>query len=162
MLFSRDPGSKERAERKRRAESAFKSGELPKNPPAELKDAPTGRAAWRALMRAHDQLPGELFTGLDRGFLVGYCLAVQARQRAIDLERKVSELFEKGNTALQNLLKVRVELRMATRLVSDLEKQLYGTPKSRAGVTPETKQPTAQEVVARELADLDLWMEDDE
>lgn len=159
-LLSRPAGSQARADKKLSAESAFKAGELPKNPPAALKDAPAGRAAWRALMRAHGQLPGELFNGLDRDCLLNYCLAVEARAQALTLAGKVAKLFDEGTTDLQSLLKVRAELRMATRLVGDLEKQLYATPKSRGGVSPAKRSPSPEEVIEHELYQLDRILED--
>ena len=87
-------------------------------------------------MREHEKLPGELLSGLDRAFLVNYCLAVEARARALDLEGVVTKRYSEGAADLKELLAVRAELRQATRLISDMEKQIYGTPKSRAGVTP--------------------------
>jgi hypothetical protein len=105
-------------------------------------------------MRAHDALPGELFNQLDRGFLVGYCLAVEGRSRALELERKIAQAYDAGQAVLQDLLRVRVELRQSTRLVADLEKQIYGTPKSRAGVSPPGREATAEEVIERELAEI--------
>lgn len=160
LIFSQKAGSSRRERRKRQAEAGWKSGELPRKPPAELKDAPAGRAAWRALLRAHDQLPGDIFNLLDRGFLIGYCLAVQSRARALELERKISGLFDEEKAPLQDLLKVRTELRMATRLVADLEKQLFATPKARGGVAPPARQPTPEEVIAHELEALDDLFED--
>jgi len=155
LILSRKPGSEVREERKRKAEGAFQAGSLPKGPPAELKGMLTARRAWRKLKKAHDQLPGQLFNGLDRGFLVGYCLAVEARQRALDLEGEVRKRFEEGKFDLENLIKVRAELRMAIRLCSDLEKQLYASPKSRGGVDPGARELTPEEVIERELQDLD-------
>jgi hypothetical protein len=137
------------------AESAFRSGALPKNPPAALAGMPAARAAWRSLLRAHATLPGELFNGLDRDFLIGYCLAVQARQRAMDLEKSVLEQYETGRAKLIELLKARVELRQTLRLVADLEKQIYATPKSRGGVSPEPREETPEQVIERELDELD-------
>jgi len=155
LILSRDPGSKTREKKKKRAESAFAAGQLPHNPPAELKDMPAARAAWRSLMRAHGRLPGELFNGLDRGFLVGYCLAVQARAKAQELADQMTAKYTKGEAAMDVLLKARVELRMTIRLVSDLEKQLYCTPKSRGGVAPAAREKTPEELIADELAELD-------
>jgi hypothetical protein len=110
-ILSREPGSEPRRQRKNSAESAFKAGQLPHTPPAELKSMPAARAAWRGLMRAHDQLPGELFNGLDRGFLIGYCLAVEARQRAIDLQNALTDKYKAGHMPadLKDLLAARVE-----------------------------------------------------
>jgi hypothetical protein len=155
LILSKKPGSKVREERKRKAEEAFQSGTLPQGPPVELRGMPAAQKAWRKLKKAHDQLPGQLFNGLDRGFLIGYCLAVQARQRALDLEGEARKRFEERSFALEDLIKVRTELRMATRLVADLEKQLYATPKSRGGISPEPRELTAEELVKRELQDLD-------
>ena len=119
----------------------MQGSQLPRNPPRELIGMAVARAAWRSLMREHRKLPGELLSGLDRAFLIGYCLAVEARARALDLEHKATLLCATGQVDLKSLLSVRAELRQATRLVSDLEKQIYGTPKSRAGVTPEPRKP---------------------
>ncbi|MDR3577234.1 MAG: hypothetical protein P4L50_25515 [Anaerolineaceae bacterium] len=162
--MSRDPGAKTRLDRKKAGESAFEAGQLPNNPPAELKGMPAARAAWRALMRAHSQLPGDLFNGLDRGFLVGYCMAVQARQRAIELQEILAANYKlRGLPAdLQDLLKSRMELRQSIRLVSDLEKQLYATPKSRGGVSPAARELTPDEIIAREVAELNKQINEDE
>lgn len=155
LILSRKPGSAAREEKKRAAEEAFRSAGLPKAPPAELKGMPAAQRAWRKLMKAHAQLPGQLFNGLDRGFLIGYCLGVQARQRALDLEKDCQKRFDEGSFALEDLIKVRAELRMATRLVIDMEKQIYATPKSRGGISPEPREESPEEVIDRELGDLD-------
>lgn len=142
LILSRKPGSEAREDRKQKAEKAFRAGDLPKSPPADLKGMSVARNTWRRLMKIHDQLPGQLYNSLDRGFLIGYCLAVQARQNALQLEADTYQGFQEGRFELDDLLKVRAEARMATRLASDLEKQLYGTPKSRGGVNPEAKETT--------------------
>ncbi|MHB0923019.1 MAG: hypothetical protein ACYC3H_03520 [Bellilinea sp.] len=162
LLFSRKPGSAARSQRKKAAESAFHAGDLPLNPPPELKGLPDGRRAWRELMRAHDQLPGELFNQLDRGFLVGYCLARQARADAQQLAADLGREYKKSGVGFDYLLKARVELRQATRLVADLEKQIYATPKSRAGVSPESRPLTDQELIDRELNEMDRLLLDRE
>jgi hypothetical protein len=141
LLFQRDTGGRARLARKRAAESAFQAGRLPKNPPAELSGA-AARAAWRAALRAHSHLPSQLFNELDRSFLIGYCLAVQARADALDLAADLGKKYKAGEEKLPALIKARAELRMATRLVSDLEKQLYMTPKARAGVNPPPPEQT--------------------
>lgn len=151
LILSRKPGSTVRAERKRKSESAFQAGSLPTSPPAELRDAPAGRAAWRSLIRAHSQLPGELYNGLDRGILVSYCLAVQARSEAAALERDLTGRYQAGAVELRDLLAARVELRMSTRLLIDMQKQLYLSPKSRGGVTPPEREASAEEIIDREM-----------
>jgi hypothetical protein len=110
-------------------------------------------------MKAHELLPGELFNGLDRVFLVDYCMAVQSRHNAVDLESKVKKLFEEGEAELEDLIRARAELRMATRLVVDFSKQAYLTPKSRGGVTPDDRELTPEEIVERELEELDFLTE---
>ncbi len=162
LLFSRKPGSAVRSQRKKAAESAFHAGGLPLNPPPELKGLPYARRAWRELMRAHDQLPGELFNQLDRGFLVGYCLARQARADALQLATNLGKEYTKSGIGFDNLLKARVELRQTTRLVADLEKQIYATPKSRAGVSPESRELTPEELIERELKEVDKLLIDRE
>ncbi len=121
------------------AEALMKGTQLPLNPPGALKGMKAARAAWRGLMREHAKLPGQLLSGLDKAFVINYCLAVEARARAMELEDAVNQRYSEGEVELKELLSVRAELRQATRLVSDLEKQLYATPKSRAGVTPESR-----------------------
>jgi hypothetical protein len=154
LFLSRKPGSEPRAERKRRAESAFAGGSLPNAPPAELAGMPAAKHAWRKLMRAHAALPGELFNGLDRGFLIGYCLAVQGRENALELSNQLTEKYSKGEADIKELIQVRTELRQSIRLVSDLEKQLYATPKSRGGVAPAPREATPEEIIANELREL--------
>jgi hypothetical protein len=154
-ILSREDRNKKRTQRKSDAESSFRTGALPRNPPAALAGMKAAQSAWRALMRAHAELPGELFNALDRDFVLGYCLAVQARQKALDLEKAVAQKWEAGEVELGALLAVRVELRQSLRLVADLEKQIYASPKSRGGVSPAPREETPEEVVERELNDLD-------
>jgi hypothetical protein len=154
-ILSKKTHDRKRAEAKAEAEAAFRSGGLPKSPPIELKGMPAGRRAWVKLLRAHEQLPGELYNALDRECLIGFCQSVQARQRALELEEEIRKRFEDGRGELEDLLRVRAELRMATRLVVDMQKQLFATPKSRGGVNPESRELTPEEVVERELGDLD-------
>lgn len=158
LLFSRKPGSAPREKRKRAAESAFAAGALPKNPPGELAGMKAARRAWREVMQAHEQLPGELFNALDRGFLIGYCLARQGRQDSLELAAQLAKDYKEGKTGMTALLAARVELRQATRLVADLEKQLYGTPKSRAGVSPAPRELSDDELIDRELSEVDKML----
>jgi hypothetical protein len=158
LILSRKPGSAAREQRKRAAESSFSSGALPKNPPGELAGMKQARRAWREVMQAHDQLPGELFNALDRGFLIGYCLARQARQDSLELAAQLTKDYKAGIADLKGLIAVRVELRQATRLVADLEKQLYGTPKARAGVSPSPRELTDDELVDQELSEVDKML----
>jgi hypothetical protein len=144
-IFNKDQGGRDRLDRKRTAEVLMQGSQLPRNPPASLTGMTFARAAWRSLMREHRKLPGELLSGLDKSFVIGYCLAIEARARALDLEGAVNNRYLEGTSDLKELLSVRAELRQATRLVSDLEKQIYGTPKSRAGVTPEPRKPEEKE-----------------
>jgi phage terminase small subunit len=153
-ILSREDRNKKRAARKEKAESAFRTGALPKSPPAALDGMKAARAAWRALMRAHANLPGELFNGLDRDFLINYCLAVEARARALELEATITKKFITGELVIDVLIKARVELRQTIRLVADLEKQVYATPKSRGGVAPAAKELTPEQIVQREMDEL--------
>lgn len=202
-LFSRETHDAARAQRKQAAESAFHSRvRLPKSPPAQLDGLPAAQAAWRALLKVHSDLPADLLSGLDRDFLIGYCLAVQMRTNALELERIVTERYRAGQAELSDLrelvsavidrcqagkeelsellklenlvtdrrqaaqaeyselIKARAELRQTVRLVSDLEKQIYATPKSRAGVVPLAREESPQEVVEREMRDLDRLLEE--
>jgi len=160
LIFSKKPGSEVRRAAKVKAESAFKAGALPQKPPADLAGMPEARAAWRQLMRAHRALPGELFNELDRDYLIAFCLAVQARARALDLERAMSLKWAAGEVDISTLLSTRSELRQTIRLCSDLSKQLFATPKSRGGVTPSARQPTPEEVVDFELQQLNKILGD--
>jgi hypothetical protein len=156
LILSRKPGSTIREDRKREAEDAFRANDLPNSPPPELYGMHVAQKTWRQLMKANSELPDNIFNGLDKGFLINYCQAVEAKQRALDLEDECRQRFERGELELENLLKTRIELRMATRLVADLEKQLYATPKSRAGVNPRARELTTEELISRELSDLDF------
>lgn len=156
LILSRKPGSTIREEKKRESEEAFHANDLPKTPPQELHGMPAAKKAWRRLMKANSELPDDLFNTLDKGFLINYCQAVEAKQRALDLEEEARQSYQEGQINLEDLIKTRVELRMATRLIADLEKQLYATPKSRAGVNPRTRELSTEELISRELSDLDF------
>jgi hypothetical protein len=140
LIFSKKPASSTRRRRKEEAESGFMGSNLSPIPPVELRGMAAARRAWRKIMSAHSKLPGQLFNGLDRDFLIGYCLAIQARHNALQLEKDITKKYSEGVVELADLLKCRTELRMSTRLVGDLEKQMYGTPRSRGGVTPPPKE----------------------
>lgn len=155
LIFSREStGNRGRVKKKREAEELSASNGLPKNPPSELKGMREARRAWRTLMRAENRLPGKVFNDLDLGFLIGYCLAVQARQRALELEAAASNKFRNGEIDLAALIKVRVELRQSIRLVSDLEKQLYGTPRARGGVTTPAKEIDPMELELERIGNM--------
>jgi hypothetical protein len=155
-ILSRETHDRSRAEGKLEAEEAFRAAGLPKSPPIELRGMKTAQRAWRRLMKANSQLPADLFNALDKGFLINYCQAVEAKQKAMELENECYLNYQEGRLDLESMIKSRVELRMATRLVADLQKQIYGSPKSRGGVNPESKELTAEELIARELEELDL------
>jgi phage terminase small subunit len=161
LIFSREnEGNNSRVKAKREAEERVKAGALPKSPPAELADMPAAKAAWRELTRAADALPAPLFNGLDRASLVGYCLARQAREDAKALALQVHKAYTAGDVELKSLLAVRVELRQASRLAADLEKQLYLSPKSRAGVNPEPRELSEEEKLKAELDNLENLLGD--
>lgn len=162
LILSRKPGSAPREQRKRAAESSFAAGALPIHPPGELAGMRAARRAWREVMQAHDQLPGELFNALDRGFLIGYCLARQGRQDSLELAAALKKKYDAGNAGLKDLIAARVEFRQATRLVADLEKQLYGTPKARAGVSPAPREKSDEELIDQEMSEVDRMLLDRE
>lgn len=155
-ILSRETHDRTRAEQKMQREEAFLAGNLPEAPPVELQDIKVAQKAWRRLMKANAQLPASLFNTLDKGFLINYCQAVEAKHRAMELEEEYQKKYEGGLLDLESLFKVRVELRMSTRLVSDLEKQIYSTPKSRSGFNPKARELSSEEFIDRELRELDL------
>jgi hypothetical protein len=152
-IISRKPTDRKRTEAKAEAEAAFRSGDPPSTPPVELRGMPHAQRAWRKLMKAHSQLPGQLYNRLDQDFIILFCQSVQSRQRAVVMEIAAHKMFVEGHFELDDLLKVRTELRMSTRLCADLLKQLFCTPRSRGGVSP-VREESAAEVVERELLDL--------
>lgn len=162
LILSRPLGTSARRAAKAEAEAGFQSGALPRNPPVELAGMAAGRAAWRGLMKAHDALPSPLYNLLDRGALLIYCQAVQACQDARGLAKTIAARFEKGEAELKDLIAARTELRQSARLVSDLSKQLYLTPRSRGGIAPPPRELSPEEVIAAELRDMDNLFGDDE
>jgi hypothetical protein len=142
-LISREPTDRRLTERKAESESLFQSKiPLPKHPPVELREMPAACRAWRSMMRIHAGLPADLLSGLDRDFLISYCQAVQSKKDALDLAAAVKEKYDKGQADLEDVLKSRVEARMANRLVLDYSRQMYASPKSRGGISPVEKSPS--------------------
>jgi hypothetical protein len=155
-ILSKATHDRTRAQRKLKAEEAFQAGGLPKYPPAELRGMKAAQRTWRMLIRANAQLPANLFNTLDKGFLINYCRAVEAKEKALELELECHKSYSDGQIELDALLKARTELRMATRLVADLSRQLYASPRSRSGVNPGIRELTAEEIIDRELQELDI------
>ena len=125
-------------------------------PPIELKGMPAGQKTWRQLMKSNFKLPAPLYNDLDRGYLINYCQAIEALEKAGKLEAICWRGFVKNVIDLDGLIWARVELRMATRLVADLARGLYISPKSRAGVNPDAKELSPEEIIERELDELDI------
>jgi hypothetical protein len=156
VLLSKEYKDHNRQKRKIAGEESFKTDlPLPKNPPVQLDGMMAGQRAWRSLMRAHSKLPAELLSVLDKQFLINYCVAVQLHHDAVGLVEEMNQRFSDGTGTLDDVLRARVELRMVLRLMLDYSKQLFANPRSRGGTNPPTKELTPEEVVERELKDLD-------
>ena len=108
-ILSRETHDRTRAEKKQKAEEFFQAGIFPMAPPIELKNMPAGQKTWRQLTKTNSQLPVPLYNDLDRGHLINYCMAVEALEKAEELEAICWRGFVKNVVDLDGLLKARVE-----------------------------------------------------
>lgn len=155
-LLSKEYKDRQRQEKKLAGEESFRTNlPLPQKPPVQLDGMAEGQRAWRSILRVHSRLPADLLSILDKQFLINYCVAVQLHHDAVDLVEEMNQRFSDGTGTLDDVLHARVELRMVLRLMLDYSKQLFANPRSRGGTNPPTKELTPEEVVERELKDLD-------
>lgn len=140
-------------------------------PPAALKGKANVIAAaeWTKLITLYNELDGTIVTKLDERMLITYCKLIQEE---LKLEEKVDELDKAAKDMQAKALKIKPDTEnfktwvamwaqvngltgnfkgMDARLDGkrkhrlSLEQSLYLTPRSRAGVAPETKPPEAPE-----------------
>jgi hypothetical protein len=143
------------------AESAMApSTALMVKPPPELKGRKKAAALWKELVTLYAEVQGQIVTAFDQNILSTYCIVTEeidwltGLRADVDKElqtvrRKLAKakgeneatLYSALNALLARLQGFDARLDGKRKLKYELEKSLYLTPRSRAGVAPPQKEP---------------------
>ncbi len=136
-LHSKTDRHTTRYEERRAAENAITpEARLSTRPPAELSGYPVAQKAWRFHVKLYQALKMRLATPLDTHTLLEYCLGWQYLD---DLKQARKKALDAGDTKTLLSLDARIDSK-GSRL-DVLRSLLYLTPRSRAGVIPDAKEP---------------------
>jgi len=164
--LSRRHDTKAEREARTNAEDAMKpTTELTLKPPAALTGHKAAAEVWKRLVGLYFETEGTIITAFDADLLVKYCLAEEEllelftlrgsikktwdkhlkilnnmKPKAIDLKDYFNALAQ-ANALLQRFQGMDARLDGKRKLVFALAQSLYLTPRSRAGVAPEPKEP---------------------
>lgn len=133
--------------------------------PAELKGHRVAGGVWKRLIGLYLETEGTIITSFDADVLVKYCLAEEELQELAKLRAEIKKIWEKhskilskmnpktedlkayfnalaqANALLQRFQGMDARMDGKRKLVFSLAQSLYLTPRSRAGVAPQTKEP---------------------
>jgi phage terminase small subunit len=163
-LYSKTDRHKSRLEARTAAEAAMmpKIG-LPMNAPARLRGHKRAAGVWRRLMKIYSSLEAQIVTALDWGLVENYCLGCEEldelmvmRKTAYQAYLQLNLAFEKAQEdeetdravalvkdligSYDGVLKIDARIDRKKQLLHTLSQSLFITPRSRAGVTPATKE----------------------
>jgi len=171
-LVVRAESAADRAVRLAREKAATPAKPLPKTPPAALKGHKTAARAWRYLMARYGEIEGVIVTGFDQQLVVNYCLGLEQyaeiqtmraaayrlwlelseAQNAAGPEDKIS-LAIKTVYSFDMILKLDARLDRKADLLHKFSQSIYLTPRSRAGVAPNSKHDEPEPDALEQLLD---------
>lgn len=138
---------------------------LTERPPAALTGHATAKRHWAELIKLYGEVDGVIATAFDENLLIKYCLVLEECDWLAKIRARVekdynaadkilSKIKPKGdaikdyynalgqvNALLTRLQGFDARLDGKRKLALTIEQSLYLTPRSRAGVTPPTKEP---------------------
>lgn len=134
-------------------------------PPAELKGHASAAAIWRRLVGLYVETEGTIVTAFDADILVKYCLAEEELIELFLLRASIKKLWlqhlkmlnamkpkadqlkhyfdalAQANALLQRFQGMDARMDGKRKMIFALAQSLYLTPRSRAGVVPQEKEP---------------------
>ncbi len=133
-------------------------------PPAALKGHAHASATWKRILSLFNETKGTIVTAFDQDLLIKYCLAEEELNELAGLRRVVFKLWNthlkflekmkptgdglkdyfnalgQANALLQRFQGVDARLDGKRKMVYEMAKSLYLTPRSRTGVAPAEKE----------------------
>ena len=151
--------------------------QLSKAPPAELKGHRVARGVWTRLIGLYFETEGVLITAFDADLLTKYCMAEEELAELYKLRGEVKDLYvahskllarirpkpdqlkdyfgalSQANALLQRFQGLDARMDGKRKMVFTLAQSMYLTPRSRAGVAPQSKPPEEEKDELETLLD---------
>ena len=164
-LHTRHDARADRTARELSESAIVPTTQLTTSPPESLKQHKHATATWRRLIELYAETKGEIITAFDQDVLVKYCLAEEELIELFALRAEIKKLWEthskwlsklkpkgdqikdylsalqQANALVQRFQGMDARLDGKRKLIFSLAQSLYLTPRSRAGVAPEEKEP---------------------
>ena len=142
---------------------------LTKKPPSALKGHEHARAVWTRIVGLYFETKGTIITSFDQDVLVKYCIAEEELLELEKLRAEIRKLWtahlkilvkikpkpdelsnyfgalSQANALLQRFQGMDARLDGKRKMIHAMAQSLYLTPRSRAGVVPEEKEPDEPE-----------------
>lgn len=177
-LVRKHIGATARAKREAAENSMRPAQQLSTAAPVALRKHRQAAALWRRLVNLYGSTVAQIITPFDEQLLIRYVLAIEecewieAKRARADLgaavlEKQLSKLKPRGEQMHEylvlleqiNALNARAQgwhsrLDTHRKMIHDMEKSLFLSPRSRAGVAPTSKEPE------KEPSDMELILDD--
>ena len=155
----------EKADREAAESAMVPTTKLGPKPPSALHGKKYASAGWKRLLSLYDETQGTIITAFDEDILIKYFLAEEELVQLANLRNSIFKLWEahlkllqklkpdkdnlkdyfnalaQANALLQRFQGMDARLDGKRKLVFALAQSLYLTPRSRAGVAPQEKEP---------------------
>lgn len=159
----------EKAAREAAEQALLPSTKLTEKPPSALDGHPHAREVWTRIITLYSETQGEIITAFDEDVLIKYCLAEQELLELKALRKVILQTWDKhlklmnkfnptnknlkdyfgalaaANALLQRFQGIDARLDGKRKMIYAMAQSLYLTPRSRAGVAPQEKDPEEPE-----------------
>ena len=176
-LNKRHATKEERAARESLEATVMPRTRIEVKPPAALKGRKIAAATWTRLINLYNETEGTLITAFDADLLIKYCLAEDELVELGALRAEIKQAWEthskwlkrvkpsadnlkdylnalaQASALLQRFQGMDGRMDNKRKMIHDLAKSLYLTPRSRAGAAPEEKLPTEPKSEMDDLLD---------
>jgi phage terminase small subunit len=164
-LSTRHDTKEDRSARESAENALIPKTQLTLKPPEALKGHAHARETWQRIVGLYFETQGTIITAFDADVLVKYCLAEEELLELLALRKGIAQLWKKhtkllaklnptnknlkdyfgalaaANALLQRFQGMDARLDGKRKMIFTLAQSLYLTPRSRAGVAPEEKEP---------------------
>ena len=168
-LNKRHNTKKDRSEREAAEAALVPTTELTIKPPAALKNHKCASAVWTRIVGLYFETEGKIITAFDQDVLIKYCLAEEELEELYALRASIKKVWlnhlkvlvkihptnkamkdyfgalMQANALLQRFQGMDARLDGKRKMIHAMAQSLYLTPRSRAGVAPQEKEPADPE-----------------
>jgi phage terminase small subunit len=159
----------DKAAREAAEESLIPKTTLSQKPPSALTGHAHAREVWSRMIKLYDEITGTIITAFDQDLLIKYCLAEEELLQLEEIRKAVFkswhthnawlsklkpknenlkvyfEALSQANALLQRFQGMDARLDGKRKMIHSMSQSMYLTPRSRAGVAPEEKEPDEPE-----------------